>query len=427
MADDLLTITFGLFKDENSRVETYLNWKLEKDDVGVFMVKTEEQLSQFDKIIVKKNEEIIWGSNIRLAPENNLELPFSTSQENIYISAKPIRATELPFGDGIYDLVLISREEEIGRGVIMIDERREEEDANSQQAKIYDIEDIISKREPQEQKKTQEQEEVQAAKEIKPELKQIKPKVEEFVLQEEAKPQIEPQVEIKEPEQIKDVISENFEDNKAMKTKLIEILSRFAPVSVSLKSSESSHLADYSKNDIIIEKTGNSYITVLNNFFGRANYLLRDEERVICWENSFENYMDWLKNILVKKYNLQLEDLNDLGIVVICDDEDQTIDPESGVEIVSRKTIIESIGKRSGQVVDLKDDCSIYVESEGKALYINFEETRLKDALDFLENEPTLLIGITPEKLAEGQILEDLRENKEVKITNLAWEASIIE
>lgn len=391
------------------------------------MVKTEEQLSQFDKIIVKKNEEIIWGSNIRLAPENNLELPFSTSQENIYISAKPIRATELPFGDGIYDLVLISREEEIGRGVIMIDERREEEDANSQQAKIYDIEDIISKREPQEQKKTQEQEEVQAAKEIKPELKQIKPKVEEFVLQEEAKPQIEPQVEIKEPEQIKDVISENFEDNKAMKTKLIEILSRFAPVSVSLKSSESSHLADYSKNDIIIEKTGNSYITVLNNFFGRANYLLRDEERVICWENSFENYMDWLKNILVKKYNLQLEDLNDLGIVVICDDEDQTIDPESGVEIVSRKTIIESIGKRSGQVVDLKDDCSIYVESEGKALYINFEETRLKDALDFLENEPTLLIGITPEKLAEGQILEDLRENKEVKITNLAWEASIIE
>lgn len=427
MADDLLTITFGLFKDENSRVETYLNWKLEKDDVGVFMVKTEEQLSQFDKIIVKKNEEIIWGSNIRLAPENNLELPFSTSQENIYISAKPIRATELPFGDGIYDLVLISREEEIGRGVIMIDERREEEDANSQQAKIYDIEDIISKREPQEQKKTQEQEEVQAAKEIKPELKQIKPKVEEFVLQEEAKPQIEPQVEIKEPEQIKDVISENFEDNKAMKTKLIEILSRFAPVSVSLKSSESSHLADYSKNDIIIEKTGNSYITVLNNFFGRANYLLRDEERVICWENSFENYMDWLKNILVKKYNLQLDDLNDLGIVVICDDEDQTIDPESGVEIVSRKTIIESIGKRSGQVVDLKDDCSIYVESEGKALYINFEETRLKDALDFLENEPTLLIGITPEKLAEGQILEDLRENKEVKITNLAWEASIIE
>lgn len=427
MADDLLTITFGLFKDENSRVETYLNWKLEKDDVGVFMVKTEEQLSQFDKIIVKKNEEIIWGSNIRLAPENNLELPFSTSQENIYISAKPIRATELPFGDGIYDLVLISREEEIGRGVIMIDERREEEDANSQQAKIYDIEDIISKREPQEQKKTQEQEEVQAAKEIKPELKQIKPKVEEFVLQEEAKPQIEPQVEIKEPEQIKDVISENFEDNKAMKTKLIEILSRFAPVSVSLKSSESSHLADYSKNDIIIEKTGNSYITVLNNFFGRANYLLRDEERVICWENSFENYMDWLKNILVKKYNLQLEDLNDLGIVVICDDEDQTIDPEGGVEIVSRKTIIESIGKRSGQVVDLKDDCSIYVESEGKALYINFEETRLKDALGFLENEPTLLIGITPEKLAEGQILEDLRENKEVKITNLAWEASIIE
>ena len=425
MAEDLLTITFGLFKDENSRVETYLNWKLEKDDVGVFMVKTEKQLSQFDKIIVKKNEEMIWASNIRLAPEKNLELPYSTSEENIYISAKPIRATELPFGDNIYDIILISREEEIGRGVIMIDERREEEDKDTKQAKIYDIEDILSK-----------QESGQEVQENQVEPTQFKQRLEECKTESQSRQEpdsqsetkAESEGEIKEAEQIKDVISEKFDDNKAMKTKLIEILSKFEPVSVSLKSSEGSHLVDYSKNDIIIEKTGNSYITVLNNFFGRANYLLRDEERVICWENSFENYMEWLKNILIKKYNLQLEDLNDLGILVISDDEDQVIDQEKNkLRLVSRRTVIESIGKRSGQVVDLKDDCSIYVEIEGKALYINFEESRLKNALDFLENEPTLLIGVTPDKLVDGQLLEDLKENKEVKITNLAWEASIIE
>lgn len=425
MSDELLTITFGLLKEEFTKVETCLNWKVEENEAGVFMIKTKRQLSNFDKVIVKKNNEIIWGSNIRTAPEKNLELPFSTSEENVYISAKPIRSTELPFGDNIYDVILISREEEIGRGVLMVNEKREEKEMRTPQAKVYDMEDVSSKQgvaadgipnvEYQEEQKIQEtprQEEPK--KEYKEEIKE-EPKIERF----ESKP--EPKV-----EQKKESVSEDHSDSKSVKTKLIEILSDFAPVNISLKLNDKCNIKDYSKSDIIIEKTGNTYVTVLNNFFGRRNYLLRNEEKSICWENSFIDYMDWLKNILIKKYNLQSHEIDNLEILIISDDKDIKTDKElRNVNIISRKPIIEWMGKRHGQIVDLKYGCSIYVESEDKSLYIDFEGSQLKDALDFLEDEPTLLIGVSSDRLAEEQILDSLNENQKVKLTNLAWEASI--
>ena len=56
---------------------------------------------------------------------------------------------------------------------------------------------------------------------------------------------------------------------------------------------------------------------------------------------------------------------------------------------------------------------------------MNFEQTRIDDALDFLENEPTLLLGTSTNKSIEDRLLNNLNGNKEVKLSNLAWEVCI--
>ena len=126
MSDELMTITFGLLKEGFSKVMPCLNWKPQESDVGIFMIRTEKQLSNFDKIIVQKEDKLIWSSNIRVAPDKDLEIPFRTMDDNIYISAKAIREIDIPFGNKIYDVILVSQEREIGRGVLMIEETRPE-------------------------------------------------------------------------------------------------------------------------------------------------------------------------------------------------------------------------------------------------------------------------------------------------------------
>ena len=136
--------------------------------------------------------------------------------------------------------------------------------------------------------------------------------------------------------------------------------------------------------------------------------------------------MNRVNSMLVKKYSLEDEDLQSLKTLVICDEEGLNIGHSSeNITVASRKTIIDSISRKYNQIVDLKEDCSIYVESEGKSLFMNFEQTRIDDALDFLENEPTLLLGTSANKSIEDRLLNNLNGNKEVKLSNLAWEVCI--
>ncbi len=474
MSDELMTITFGLLKEGFSKVMPCLNWKPQESDVGIFMIRTEKQLSNFDKIIVQKEGELIWSSNIRVAPDKNLEIPFRTTDDNIYISAKAIREVDVPFGDKIYDVILLSQEREIGRGVLMIEETRSQNNVeNSQETEdsLYDMEDINSIGEVSadiDLDYDMESEipdspglyDVQNQKTIEPfkptqDIPQFAPSV--FGQQpEETKPvsafgldsgtdseympteqyelsglseQVEVTIE-NHPNDINNTNNTDREctDSKAIKTKLIEILSSFAPVSISLKCSDSVDVSskDYSNMDVVIEKIDGSYITVLNNFFGRKNYLLHNEEKSINWDGSFNEYMNRVNSMLVKKYSLEDEDLQSLKTLVICDEEGLNIGHSSeNITVASRKTIIDSISRKYNQIVDLKEDCSIYVESEGKSLFMNFEQKRIDDALDFLENEPTLLLGTSANKSIEDRLLNNLNGNKEVKLSNLAWEVCI--
>lgn len=443
---DNIYISFGLLQYGKREIISCSNWKINKDEMGIFIIHGDDSVINGNVALYSQGNEI-WKSTIRKAPKRDLQFDFEEENDNIYISSRVLRESDLPMGDNVYEVTLFIDGQEQGAAVLIVEEAREEEIENNLQLQeqsniIYmpqKISDGIEEPLLCDESYTDSIKAAEIAEEL-PVEKECEETVEEEnkeleicekesqtedseVPVEEAKAEIENLVisteelklEVEEPETCAEElgrevsIEESSEDEESedytegleemdikacnaqeeekvaemdLKVELFKNLTNYMPLNVSLIKGES--LKEYvsMKKSIVIEKIGNFYITVLNDFSNRPAYFLYNGEQIIEWNKSFEEYLAWMKNIVCKMYNITGDEMNRIEkLLIISEEEESIVIPEESIICVKRKEVIKGLLNKYSLIVDLTlDSCSIiYRDEENNNLFMETAALGIKE------------------------------------------------
>lgn len=164
-----------------------------------------------------------------------------------------------------------------------------------------------------------------------------------------------------------------------LKVELFENLSSYAPIHLDIEIIEGEKEFTSLKKNIVIEKIGNFYITVLNDFLSRLAYFIYNGEHIIEWNNSFEEYLSWMENIVSKMYNISTSELKGMEKLVIIKDEKEKVDSlEENITWITRKEAIKNVNDKYADVIDLTSDyCCVNIKNQDDKKYLYIESQGL--------------------------------------------------
>lgn len=274
MVDELfITISFALLHQEKNSVEVCSNWQISDDEVGIFLISSNSALVGDCTINVLQNEKEIYASHIRKAPDTGLPLPFEG--ENIYISSRVLTSQDISGDNGIAEIILLDNENKLlAEAVITIEDLRENIDKP-----------LINEKE-----------------EVKCEV------IEEIDEAEEEVQVVEGIVEGIVEETTEEVVEENCE--------------------IELEEDESSQndvdsVEDFNclKRNIVIEQINDYYVTLLNGFENKPQYFMYNDQPMLNWDRSIEEYVEWIEDSVGRMYNIAPVDMKSIRKIIITIDD----------------------------------------------------------------------------------------------------------
>lgn len=220
-----------------------------------------------------------------------------------------------------------------------------------------------------------------------------------------------------------------------IKVNLFKALSEYFPMNMRLDRISAKEFNE-TKKGIVIEKLGEEIIAVENLGF-IPFYVKGEKENLTVRENSLDNYMEWLKNDVIKRYNngITTEEFDKIEKLIIIEDESEIVELNSNETYISRAEALDRLSKKYDVVIDLtmnnchikfndnNVNCSIDVEGLGYKIASSTDWVEeISTKLNCFKNKKMIFLGIA----GKEKLLKELNEkfNIETKrnFESLAWE-----
>lgn len=210
-----------------------------------------------------------------------------------------------------------------------------------------------------------------------------------------------------------------------------------------------SNLGSY---QIVIEKTGSSYIAVLNDVMARPMYLVINGEFIHEWSKSNESYFLWLKEQVVKMLNIPLTEFDQWKKLLIIESKELEDILLENVTIISRKRAMSMISDVYPVLVDFvghQIQAQLTIKEEEKQMFIHVieEQTAILPSYSSINQEqeellvmrinqcmekwfsafgkiPILVTGYGAISSVRAQFTDQFVYASSYPNTNLAWEVA---
>lgn len=444
MKELFIKVSFALLEQGNREVEVCSNWQLTYEKLGIFFIDSNETLDNNYTLSVMLNEKEIWKSTIRNLPEEGLALPFQS--EFMYISSKVLSSKDVPYGDGMLEVILFNADnQEVAVAILSIEDLREAEDCscNLEETMKLDYEKSI------------EQINVDPVIEGEEDNEEIEHFSNAEVLEFSSSDVIQLE-EIAKEEVVSSV--EEIEETLDYKTRLFKNISQYTPVNFYLDTAQEKEEYLSLKKNIVIEKLGSFYITVLNDFQSRPVYFLYNGDQIIEWHNSLEEYILWMEDIIGKMYNIPPSEMKTIEKLIIVTNENEKIENPLGENInwITREKAVENLSNKYNYIVDLnmnycriitKDEENkeiLNITSEGLAMKnfiddvdmsllikkadlmvptVNYQWIScIKDILEPISEKSILFVGYAAFPMVYSQLSQGFNMVSELPFVSLSWE-----
>lgn len=411
--------------EENLMLNPISAWD-DKDEKVMFIVRTELPLENAAIQLVAEDK-TIWESPLRLVPTAGLVHPFSADDDHsiVYVSSHFVTKANLKVETVNYSIQVVDalNETVINELPFMIEFFQEEKPQQSQPANLSVIDSILSA------------DTTVSASVDNVTYSYIPTHGEAIVttsVDSETDSFFATETFSEEPVEEVEIVAPVYTDELHYNVQLIAGILTAAnqtDYSVDHKSQVEVALNEF---QIVVEKMGTKYISVINDPSARPMFFLENGQFMKEWEGDFSSYLEWLKDQLSLMFNITLEESNSWEILLIT--ENETVVENERVTIIDRAEAVSILNNYSA-ILD--------VTEEGTLLSLNFVDgaqvtvvfnnlTSIERLQEVLPSWEQLLAGnhILPTGLlCDPEVLqglsEQLKEASSYRRTSLAWELVI--
>lgn len=441
-----VNIEFSSMKNGKRLLEPINQWELTDDGMGIFIISgAHKKLKEcMIELTDQSNNELVWSSPIMKLPEETFVIS-GHKEGDVYITSRILKDVDLPYGDGVY-AATISGDEYDGIFVLSVIDMTtyEEEEEEAEEIDVNKFlqsdnegqcgaslgwaeseEETYSEFTPEQDafeeetyeedtfKQDASQEEVPEEDDyqkeskiggligsvinfINSEAKLVNKEDEnEKSIKEETDEREEDCTECEDTEELHEV--QCSLDKKAV---LFSNLSQYAPLSVEVCNIENEQIIIVKKN-IIIEKIGDVYITVLNNFAFRPVYLLDGEQEYTVWNGELDEYIVKISSIISKMYGLTKDEIESMEKLVVVEQHEEVETNLSNVVFSERKDVLKNLQSKYKAVVDLteKEFKITYNFSDNMYMYAHSKALSLRELNSWSEEAIKVLEPLKDEKI----------------------------
>lgn len=289
------------------------------------------------------------------------------------------------------------------------DEEEDEYDADFEEEEIIDEEDIIDISDSNEDEKTKVNEDIEEDIEIVEETKETEGKT--------------------------NTQSNLIDVEEDIKVNIFKSLSEYFPMTMRLDKNSAKEIS-VSKKGIVIEKLGEEIIAVENLGF-IPFYVKGEKENLVVRENNLTNYIEWLKNDVIKRYNngITIEEFDKIEKLIIVENASEMLELNSNETYITRAEALDRLAQKYDVVIDLTMNnchikfndnnvsCSIDVEGLGYKIASSTDwAEEISNKLSCFKNRNIIFLGIAGNEKLLKELNEKFNIESKRNFESLAWE-----
>ena len=101
------------------------------------------------------------------------------------------------------------------------------------------------------------------------------------------------------------------------------------------------------ERNIIIEQINNYYVTLLNGFENKPQYFMYNDQPMLNWDRSIEEYVEWVEDSVGRMYNIAPVDMKSIRkIIITIDDNCEKCNlEEHNVRYMNKLNILSNFGE----------------------------------------------------------------------------------
>ncbi|GMK41942.1 hypothetical protein PCCS19_50010 [Paenibacillus sp. CCS19] len=323
-----------------------ISWDADELKQAMVVIRSADRLEDWFVQIGLDND-ILWSSRMRPAPSEGIIHPFTHEDDSklLYISEKLLNREDLVMQSNYYDVVIISQDNQIFSIPLLVEwvGPEETEPMDESSTDDYDaeapLESILGDGEEEASLPATVQFESTGA-------------VQESAYEESIQPESETQAEVDKNED--EPTTDHESPDHAVEDKEEEAEPSFSKERLGQFLSEvfsidQSHIIAGAKIErsfaslfqIVVEKVGSSYITVLNDVMVRPMYFMINGESIHQWEGGVTSYFDWLEGQIVKMLNISQAEYDQWQKLYIVEaDEEPSPEELPRVTIITRQSAL---------------------------------------------------------------------------------------
>ncbi len=239
-------------------------------------------------------------------------------------------------------------------------------------------------------------------------------------------------------EMTKEVVNKNEDivTEQSLRVAMFNALADYLPINIYCDRNVAKEYNHY-KADLIIEKVGDNIITVERMGF-KPFYVKSDKEKLVTRNMSLEEYIEWLKQDTIKRYNNSIteEEFNQLEKLIIVDGEIDKVKLNSNETYITRREALARIAQKYEVLIDLSmENCHIkFVDDENIYCAIDVEGLgyKISSSIGWVEEISKRLNVVKTKKIrftgvaGEEKLLSELKKYFQVEgnhtFESLAWE-----
>lgn len=220
-----------------------------------------------------------------------------------------------------------------------------------------------------------------------------------------------------------------------LRIKIFKALSEYLPMNMYVDKNNKQEYKSL-KKEIVIEKIGEDIVAVEN--LGRFPFYIKGEkESLVVRSKSLQDYMEWLKNDTIKRYNngINSNDFDNIEKLIIVESEEDIVELKSNETYITRKEALNRLSQKYDVIIDVtmnnfhikfnSDDtsCSIDVEGLGYKVASSIDWVEeVSSKLSCLKGRNILFIGIAGKEKLLKDMIEKFDIEKSRNFESLAWE-----
>lgn len=425
------TIFFTTITPTGRIISKMMEWEVQEHDQGLFFIyNTMSDILDDVLSVVDSDNQVIWESEIRSLPANSFNL-INVECEEVYITKKVLRASDMPKSEAPYGIKLKSYEDCLMYLKVSNLPKFSDEDKLDDAFGIPDVsEDEMTLENTEE---TLEE-----------------PIVEEFSDTEVSETNIisfdflnacsqiqEEVVNLDESELEMALFTDESTDQSSnvqhlqpidMKSYLMSQMLAYAPINIDYRLCED---AIDIKQSIVIEKMGNYFIVVLNGFSNKPTYLLDGDEIYFKADLTVEEFLQKIQKRICRMYGLSIDEFNSIDKVLVIDELERinVNSMDANIRIYTRTRLLP-IGANMGEyiLVDLtyralqitfKDESNNIFNMSNEALGLNqgiHVLEQISSIIRGIQYKPILYTGLFIDDAISTQVSNEMNNQNMVSL-----------